>query len=136
MQDIGTLPAPYNAFSEGLGINDSAEVVGIAYSSSSVMHAFVYSNGTMQDLNSLIAPDSGWTVNSAGAINDLGQIVGFGTNAAGQEHAILLTPVPEPSALSLLAVGALSFVRCLWRSRSRATPIWPRGRGSVRTSRG
>ncbi len=49
--------------------------------------------GTMHDLNDLIVSASGWVLNSANAINDLGQIVGNGTNPSGQTHAFLLNPV-------------------------------------------
>ena len=56
-------------------------------------------------MNSLIDPSSGWILADATAINDSGQIVGNGTNPAGQTHAFLLTPIPEPASLALLALG-------------------------------
>ena len=52
----------------------------------------------MLDLNSLIAPSSGWTLNSATAINDKGQIVGYGNDPANQSHAFLLTPATPGDA--------------------------------------
>ena len=55
--------------------------------------AFLYSDGQMQDLNSLIAPNSGWTLREATGINDANQIVGFGASF----RAFLLTPVREPN---------------------------------------
>jgi hypothetical protein len=45
----------------------------------------------MLDLNNLIAPASGWVLNTARAINKSGQIVGTGT-VGGHSHAFLLTP--------------------------------------------
>jgi hypothetical protein len=69
----------------------------------------------MVDLNSLISPTSGWVLEQANAINDNGQIVGFGT-IDGETHGFLLTPVPEPGSLSLLAVGGVALLRR--RSRS------------------
>ncbi|HEY3701676.1 MAG TPA: hypothetical protein VGL32_05420, partial [Acidimicrobiales bacterium] len=45
----------------------------------------------MTDLNSLIPAGSGWVLDQARAINDAGQIVGWGT-INGHEHAFLLTP--------------------------------------------
>ena len=45
-----------------------------------------------QNLNNLIPPGSGFTLDNATAINDNGQIVVSGSNAPGQEHAFLLTP--------------------------------------------
>ena len=45
-----------------------------------------------QNLNDLIPPGSGFTLDNATAINDNGQIVVSGSNAPGQEHAFVLTP--------------------------------------------
>jgi probable HAF family extracellular repeat protein len=61
----------------------------------------------MMDLNTLIDPLSGWTLNIANDINDTGWIVGYGT-VGGKTHAFLLTP--EPATLSLLALGALALI--------------------------
>jgi probable HAF family extracellular repeat protein len=54
--------------------------------------AFLYNQGTMIDLNAQIAATLGWTLNSATAINDFGQIVGYGSNARGTTQSFLLTP--------------------------------------------
>ena len=63
-------------------------------------HAFIYENGHMTDLNSLIGPGSGWQLHSTGGINGSGQITGYG-NHSGALHAFLLTPVPEPTSLAV-----------------------------------
>jgi hypothetical protein len=47
----------------------------------------------MVDLNTLIAPLSGWELLDASAINDAGQITGQGL-IGGEYHAYLLTPIP------------------------------------------
>ena len=53
--------------------------------------------------NSLIDTSSGWTLEEATAVNDNGWIVGQGYNSlTGQEDAVLLTPIPEPSTFVLL----------------------------------
>jgi probable HAF family extracellular repeat protein len=53
---------------------------------------FVWSQGNgMQDLNTLIRPNSGWVLNTAADINLWGQIVGSGT-LNGQPRGFLLTP--------------------------------------------
>jgi probable HAF family extracellular repeat protein len=104
--DLGTLPGLTG--SKALGINSSGVVVGISYIGGGNDTAFVYSgSGTMQDLNSLIDPSLGVSLYQANAINDLGQIVGFGHFADG-DHAFLLTPVPEPSSAILLGVCILA----------------------------
>ena len=54
-------------------------------------HGFVYSDGVMRDLNSLIDPASGWTIQNAWDINDRRQILAFGCRA-GDCTALLLSP--------------------------------------------
>ena len=39
-------------------------------------------------------PSLGWILEGAAAINDSGQIVGYGADPAGSLHAYLLTPLP------------------------------------------
>lgn len=45
------------------------------------------------DLNTLIPEGSGWSLGTATAINNAGQIAGVGINPNGEMHAYLLTPV-------------------------------------------
>ncbi|TWT41916.1 hypothetical protein RAS1_30400 [Phycisphaerae bacterium RAS1] len=54
------------------------------------LHAQVIRRGT--DLNTLIVPASGWTLDAAWAINDVGQIVGTGQKK-GFPRAYLLLPI-------------------------------------------
>jgi len=75
----------------GFGINDSGVVVGQATFASGY-HAFVYSNGQIQDLNKLIPAGTGWVLVEAYAINNAGQIVGMAMRGDGVEHGFLLTP--------------------------------------------
>ena len=122
MHDIGTLGG---TFSAGQGINASGHVTGIAdLPGHADVHAFLYDTlHGMVDLNSLIDPSSGWDLKSGSAINDTGQIAGFGT-IGGATHAFLLTPIPEPSGLVLAAVGALGLVAWIWR-RGQPRPASP-----------
>jgi probable HAF family extracellular repeat protein len=69
----------------------------------------------LTDLNDFLPPDSGWTLIGASAINDQGQIVGYGQHN-GQTRAFLLTPgqvvpaVPEPGTLTLFGLGTLGLL--------------------------
>jgi probable HAF family extracellular repeat protein len=94
MLDLGTLGGNY---SWAYGINNSGQVVGSA-NTPTTTHAFLYDGSAMLDLNDQIPSDSGWVLESAQAINDSGQIAGYGTNPAGRLHAFLLTPTSAPRA--------------------------------------
>jgi probable HAF family extracellular repeat protein len=116
MTDLGTLGGSSFAY----GINDSGEIVGYSWPvNGDNPHAFLYLNGIMVDLNSLIPTGSGWQLLEAYGINDTGQIVGEGL-LNGQSHAFLLdpaivhntlgftfaaAPVPEPGNAWLAALG-------------------------------
>jgi len=95
MTDIGTI------YPEGL--NNHGDVVG--YSGSGSSAAVLYRAGAMENLNGLIDPASRWKLTDVQAINDEGQIVGFGIAPSGRTEAFLLNPVPEPRALYLLVLG-------------------------------
>jgi len=112
MKDLGSL-APNSSKLEdqsvALGVNSSDRVVGYTYlpaisantdpavqpGTSPVRQvAFVWSQGTMTDLNKLIGTAAEtYHLNSAMAINDNGQIVATAlSKATGTRRAVLLTP--------------------------------------------
>ena len=93
--DLGTLSAPY---SYAYAVNSKAQVVGTSG------QAFIWQNGVMFDLNMLLPPDSGWMLEAASAINEKGQIAGWGKQQ-GLTRAFLIsrvsvTPVSPVSAAS------------------------------------
>jgi probable HAF family extracellular repeat protein len=108
MYDLGTLGG---TVCYGFGLNDNGQVVGQSTTGSAATHAFLYSGGTMVDLNTLLPAGSGWTLTAATDINNSGQIVGTGINSLGEERAFLMTPVPEPMMLGMLAMGGLALLR-------------------------
>jgi len=71
-------------------------VVGSSATSDRAGHAFLYDvNGNLIDLNSFISSGDGSNfsvLTQASAINNLGQIVGFGSTTNGN-HAFLATPI-------------------------------------------
>ena len=83
MQSLGTLGG---SMSYAYAINDSGQVVGYYYSTSMTNveygHGFIDSGGTVTDLNSLIDPALGLTVEMATDINGQGWITASGHPAA------------------------------------------------------
>lgn len=82
--NLGTLRGAIN--SAALSINASGTIVG-----NSGDAAFVWSAGTMTDLNSTIGAASGWHLTKATGIDDAGRIVGVGKHF-GLQRAFLLMP--------------------------------------------
>ncbi len=64
------------SYSIAHGINNLGQVVGESRVTDDSTHAFLYSDGTMQDLNALVTSAGGWEAWEAWGINDSGQIVG------------------------------------------------------------
>jgi probable HAF family extracellular repeat protein len=88
MLDLGTLGG---AGSEAAAINNFSAVVGTSDVAAGGTHAFLYRGGSMADLNARLPAGSGWVLEAATAINDSGEIAGWGT-INGQKHAFRLTP--------------------------------------------
>lgn len=113
MINLGALPDGEN-YTRASAINDAGQVVG-----NSGDNAFAWSSNTgMIDLNASIDPKLGWYLQTATAINNKGQIIGYGTNQNGSTRAFVLTPksaepVPEPLTMGgtmLFGVG-LAYLR-------------------------
>jgi probable HAF family extracellular repeat protein len=108
MTDIGVLPGGSESFA--YQINNYGDVVGASTIAGGSFHAILYSNrfsndGSYQllDLNSstFLPPGSGWKfLNYSMAINDVGQITGYGFKDDNSLHAFLLSPGTGPSRLS------------------------------------
>lgn len=105
-------------FSNALGVNNSQQIVGDStLSGESTQHAFLWEEGEMIDLNSLIAPESGWELISAFEINNNGDIIGIGT-FNGVERGFVARAVPEPSSvLGLLGLGVFGLGSWLKRKK-------------------
>jgi probable HAF family extracellular repeat protein len=95
--DLGTLPG--DTTSSANGVNSLGQVVGMsasgAFPTLTGIRSFLWQNGTMQELATLVDPADGfWTVDSVSGINNAGQILAFGTSN-GRSAYILLTPVVQ-----------------------------------------
>jgi probable HAF family extracellular repeat protein len=116
LMDLGTLGG---AYSVAYAVNDFGQVVGLATTAGGGERAFLYSGGQMLDLNSLIAPGSGFTFGIPHGISDTGYIIGSGPGFENFSHAFLLIPVPEPCGLVLLGTGAVALLGYTVRRRAR-----------------
>jgi probable HAF family extracellular repeat protein len=82
LTDIGAAFYPDELYPTS--INDHGVIVG---------GPFIWSNGTLQNLNNLVPQGSGFTLDDATGINDTGQILVNGSSTGGAGvHAFLLTP--------------------------------------------
>jgi probable HAF family extracellular repeat protein len=91
MKDLGTVPGDFSSIAWGM--DNKGRVVGNSCDESGNCRAFLWQDGVMTDLNTLISPDSPWFLVEADWINSRGEIVGAAFNATtGELHAFLATP--------------------------------------------
>lgn len=94
--DLGTLPG--DAQSYGVSINNAGQIVG-ASCGVVTCRAFLWQNGGMIDLNTLIPPSSRYLLTGAGAINDSGVIVGGAYDTTtGDTIGFVAIPTGQSSA--------------------------------------
>jgi probable HAF family extracellular repeat protein len=89
MTDLGTLGGALGV-SEALAINNAGTIVGMNSADNGPAHAFVYRNGHMTDLAPFLATVGLSGNSAANAINDHGDIAGWGITADNHNHAFLL----------------------------------------------
>jgi probable HAF family extracellular repeat protein len=91
MQDLGTLSGDVS--SSAFGINEEGQVAGQSCDQNSNCRAFLWEDGVITDLNTLVCPGSSLSLTYGGDINDRGEIVGqaFDQNT-GDTHAFLAVP--------------------------------------------
>src|SRR5579883_1373033 len=101
VSDLGILNGGTNSYA--LALNNHQDIVGASSTAANRLHASLWRNGEIVDLNSMLPNNSRWELREATGINDLGQIVGSGI-LAGKDHAFLLTPI-SPATSGAGATG-------------------------------
>jgi hypothetical protein len=101
-------PAGYEIVSPS-GISNDGLIVGRiavdAFAAGS--EGFIYDGTSMVLLDNLLTPSfASWDITNAWEINDAGFIAAEAIDPNGVARVVVLTPVPEPTTLSLLLAGA------------------------------
>lgn len=109
VRDAGTFGAN---LIEVTGINEHGTFVGDSYrASTSRRFGFIYLDGALTELSTLIDPAAGWVIEQVLDINDLGQIAAIGCRTDfGYCNGVRLDPtsaIPEPHHAALLLPGLL-----------------------------
>jgi probable HAF family extracellular repeat protein len=83
--------------SNAADINKDGQIVGWSQSGDYMptRRAVMWTNGVPTDLNSLLRPDAGWTLEMAMGISDAGHVIGIG-KYADTRTGFLLTLPKEP----------------------------------------
>lgn len=100
MVDLGTLSG--DVISEATGINNAGQIVGTSYGANFTHpRAFIYQNGKMTPLNSLLVGNTSLSLVVTGDINDQGEITGEAVDTnTGDAPAFLAIPVQAQSPWS------------------------------------
>jgi probable HAF family extracellular repeat protein len=106
MQDLGTLSG--DAASNGISINDGGSVVGVSLDANFNPRAFLWEDGVMTDLNTLIAGDSPLYLLTGCSINSRGEITGLGLTSTGEIHTYLATLTQGVASGESTSQGAIS----------------------------
>jgi len=108
MRDLGTLSGQgADAQSQALGINDQGQVVGLSCTAGfASCQAFLWQNGVMTNLNSLVAPGYDDQLIQASDINDAGVITGEAANSSGDVLSFVATPGGLGSSHAAAGIGS------------------------------
>jgi probable HAF family extracellular repeat protein len=121
MRDLGTLAG--DVHSAGLGISDRGEVVGISLDGMGNPRPFLWKDGVMTDLNSLVDANSPLHLLFASGINSRGQIEGFGVTDSGDVHGYLASPSYQSSTVLTTTNATNAVVTPLSVTTSQASVV-------------
>jgi hypothetical protein len=121
---FNTVNAPGASQTDLLGLNNRGLAVGFDIVNG-VTHGIVF-NINSYTFATLTDPNATGGVTNFNGINDLNQIVGFYVDAAGNNHGLLVTGIPEPSTWAMLVAGFTGLGWLIFRrSRKRELASFP-----------
>ncbi len=121
VHSLGTLGG---AMSQAFAVNTAGDVVGWSTTATNEMHAFLWHNGTMTDLNDLLPSGSGWVLNAAYALNNNGVIVGDGMfNDAPRAFRLTITPEDDADTTAPVIAWVHASPDTLWPPNNQMVPV-------------
>ena len=106
IQDLGTLSG--DVYSTAISINGAGDVTGLSLDASFNPRAFLWRNGKMHDLNTLIVGNSPLYLLTGCSINSSGEITGLGATSTGEIHTYLATPTRSAATSESRSQGVIS----------------------------
>lgn len=107
LTDLGSLGG---SVTYAQSINQRDDIVGYGLTGrGDTLHGFIYADGKMVDLNTVLMAPNGWQITRTSAINETRQIAGLACRMDNRFECIpaLLSPIPEPSPSRLWGGGRL-----------------------------
>ena len=121
VSSLGTLGG---ATSQAWAVNLKGEVVGSSLTAAGELHAFLWKDGALTDLNDLLPAGSGWVLNAAYGINANDVIVGDGV-LNGVQRGFRMTITWEDNAD--VTAPVIAWVRAspdtLWAPNNQMVPV-------------
>jgi probable HAF family extracellular repeat protein len=124
--DLHPLVGGYESYANA--VSDSGQVLftqEVLYTNSGFNYYYstnyLYSNGSVTNLNSLVNPASGWSGIAGSCFNHKGQILGDALGSDGNIHILILTPPSAAPTAPQLSVAALPGKQVLLSWPSSAT---------------
>jgi probable HAF family extracellular repeat protein len=90
LRDLGTQDG--DPCSVAISINSKEQIVGGSSDCSNSLHAFLWEDGRMTDLNVFVPPSATLTLTQATFVDDRGEITAEGVLPNGDQRAVLLIP--------------------------------------------